>query len=53
MTAAVQTVWAELIAATLADCGVRTCVVSPGSRSTPLVFALAGDGRFELPTIID
>jgi 2-succinyl-5-enolpyruvyl-6-hydroxy-3-cyclohexene-1-carboxylate synthase len=53
MTAAVQTVWAELIAATLADCGVRTCVVSPGSRSTPLVFALAGDGRFALPTIID
>ena len=53
MSAAVQTVWAELIAATLADAGVRTCVVSPGSRSTPLVLALAADGRFELPTIID
>lgn len=53
MTAAVQTLWAELIAATLADAGVRLCVVSPGSRSTPLVLALAADGRFELPTIID
>ncbi|HUS32323.1 MAG TPA: 2-succinyl-5-enolpyruvyl-6-hydroxy-3-cyclohexene-1-carboxylic-acid synthase [Kofleriaceae bacterium] len=52
-TAAVQTLWAELIAATLADAGVTTCVVSPGSRSTPLVMALAADGRFELPTIID
>lgn len=53
MTAAVQTLWAELIASTLADAGVRLCVVSPGSRSTPLVLALAADGRFEMPTIID
>lgn len=53
MTAAVQTLWAELIASTLADAGVRTCVVSPGSRSTPLVFAVAADGRLELPTLID
>ena len=53
MTAAVQTLWAELIAATLADAGVRTCVISPGSRSTPLVAALAADGRCALPTIID
>ncbi len=52
-SAAVQTLWSELIAATLADCGVRTCVVSPGSRSTPLVLALAADGRWELPTLID
>ena len=53
MSAAVQTLWAELIAATLVDAGVTTCVVSPGSRSTPLVSALAADGRLELPTIID
>ena len=50
---AVQTVWAELIAATLADAGVTTCVISPGSRSTPLVAALAGEPRLELVTIID
>jgi 2-succinyl-5-enolpyruvyl-6-hydroxy-3-cyclohexene-1-carboxylate synthase len=53
MTAAVQTLWAELIVGTLADAGVATCVVSPGSRSTPLVTALAADGRLQLPTIID
>src|SRR3569623_1776708 len=53
MTGATQTLWAELIASTLADAGVRVCVVSPGSRSTPLVAALANDGRLALPTIID
>lgn len=53
MTAAVQTLWTELLVATLADAGVRTCVVSPGSRSTPLVTALAAEPRIELPTIID
>ncbi|MBV8762888.1 MAG: 2-succinyl-5-enolpyruvyl-6-hydroxy-3-cyclohexene-1-carboxylic-acid synthase [Deltaproteobacteria bacterium] len=53
MTGATQTLWAELIASTLADAGVRVCVVSPGSRSTPLVAALATDGRLALPTIID
>lgn len=51
--AVVQTLWAELVVATLVDAGVTTCVVSPGSRSTPLVAALASDGRLELPTIID
>jgi 2-succinyl-5-enolpyruvyl-6-hydroxy-3-cyclohexene-1-carboxylate synthase len=53
MPAAVQTLWAELVAATLADAGVRTCVISPGSRSTPLVAALTADGRLDLPSIID
>lgn len=53
MTAVVQTLWAELLAATLADAGVTTVVVSPGSRSTPLVAALAGEPRLELVTIID
>lgn len=49
---AVQTIWARLIATTLADAGVRLCVISPGSRSTPLVAALART-RLELVTIID
>ena len=53
MSAAVQTVWCELLAATLADTGIATCVISPGSRSTPLVAALAGEPRLELVTIID
>lgn len=53
MTAAVQTIWAELLVATLADAGVTICVVSPGSRSTPLVAALAREPRLEVVTIID
>ncbi len=51
--AVVQALWAELLVATLGDAGVTTCVVSPGSRSTPLVAALVADGRLALPTIID
>ncbi|MEJ7597624.1 MAG: 2-succinyl-5-enolpyruvyl-6-hydroxy-3-cyclohexene-1-carboxylic-acid synthase [Kofleriaceae bacterium] len=53
VTAAVQTIWANLVAATLADAGVTTCVISPGSRSTPLVVALARESRLTLVTIID
>ncbi len=53
MTAAVQTLWAELIASSLADAGIATCVISPGSRSTPLVAALASESRLELVPIID
>jgi 2-succinyl-5-enolpyruvyl-6-hydroxy-3-cyclohexene-1-carboxylate synthase len=53
VTAAVQTIWANLVAATLADAGITTCVISPGSRSTPLVLALANEPRLALVTIID
>ena len=53
MTAAVQTIWARVVATTLADAGVTTCVISPGSRSTPLVIALAREPRLELVTLID
>lgn len=53
MTAAIQTLWAELIATTLADAGAVRCVISPGSRSTPLVAAMAGEPRLELTTLID
>jgi 2-succinyl-5-enolpyruvyl-6-hydroxy-3-cyclohexene-1-carboxylate synthase len=53
MTAAVQTIWAELLAATLADAGVAVCVISPGSRSTPLVAAIAREPRLGRVTIID
>jgi 2-succinyl-5-enolpyruvyl-6-hydroxy-3-cyclohexene-1-carboxylate synthase len=50
---AIQTLWTEVLATALADAGVSVCVVSPGSRSTPLVTALARCKRFELPVIVD
>ena len=50
---AVQTIWAELIASTLADAGVALCVISPGSRSTPLVAALAREPRVARVTLVD
>jgi 2-succinyl-5-enolpyruvyl-6-hydroxy-3-cyclohexene-1-carboxylate synthase len=53
VSAAVQTVWAELVATSLADGGVTRCVISPGSRSTPLVAALIREPRLELITLID
>lgn len=52
-TAAIQTAWAELIASSLADAGVALCAISPGSRSTPLVAALAREPRIARVTIID
>lgn len=36
-----------------ARCGVRHALVAPGSRSTPLVLALAADGRIELAVRLD
>jgi 2-succinyl-5-enolpyruvyl-6-hydroxy-3-cyclohexene-1-carboxylate synthase len=43
---AVTTVWARAFMDELARMGVRHVCVAPGSRSTPLVMALANDGRF-------
>ncbi len=45
--------WARTLLDTLARCGVRQVVVAPGSRSTPLVLALAEDARFETAVQID
>lgn len=53
MSAAIQTVWAELLAATLVDAGLETCVISPGSRSTPIVAALANRSELRLVTLVD
>jgi 2-succinyl-5-enolpyruvyl-6-hydroxy-3-cyclohexene-1-carboxylate synthase len=47
------TVWARAFVDELARTGVREVVVAPGSRSTPLVLAFAGDGRFTIRIHLD
>ncbi|MEQ9399322.1 MAG: 2-succinyl-5-enolpyruvyl-6-hydroxy-3-cyclohexene-1-carboxylic-acid synthase [Longimicrobiales bacterium] len=53
MSAAATTRWARAFVDELARCGVEEVVVAPGSRSTPLVLALAADGRFRMRVHLD
>jgi len=48
-----HTAWARLFVSALAGAGVRHVVVSPGSRSTPLVLAAAAEARITCHTILD
>jgi 2-succinyl-5-enolpyruvyl-6-hydroxy-3-cyclohexene-1-carboxylate synthase len=48
-----QTEWARLVVVTLADAGVTDAVVSPGSRSTPYVLALAREPRMRVVSVVD
>src|SRR5687767_4710202 len=45
--------WGRVLMDELARSGVRHVVVSPGSRSAPLVLAAAADSRFRVITQID
>jgi len=45
--------WSELLIGALASAGIRDLVVSPGSRSTPLVLAAAKESRLTCRVIID
>lgn len=45
--------WAHAIADELARCGVRHAVISPGSRSAPLVLALSGHRDITDHSVID
>lgn len=53
MSGAATTRWARTFADELARAGVREVVLAPGSRSTPLVMAFAGDDRFRLRVHLD
>jgi 2-succinyl-5-enolpyruvyl-6-hydroxy-3-cyclohexene-1-carboxylate synthase len=46
-------VWARLFVSALADAGVRRAVVSPGSRSTPLVLAIVEEARLSTHVVVD
>ncbi|MEJ2546740.1 MAG: thiamine pyrophosphate-binding protein, partial [Gemmatimonadota bacterium] len=51
-----QAVWSELLIDALAASGIRRAVVSPGSRSTPLVLAIRraeAEGRLEAIVVAD
>ncbi|MBS0663544.1 MAG: 2-succinyl-5-enolpyruvyl-6-hydroxy-3-cyclohexene-1-carboxylic-acid synthase [Verrucomicrobia bacterium] len=48
-----NTLWGSVLAATLARCGLRQAVISPGSRSTPLTLALAANRAVESIPVLD
>lgn len=48
-----NTAWARAFVDELARCGVSEAVVAPGSRSTPLVLALARDERIRVRVHLD
>lgn len=48
-----NTLWASIIVETLFKLGLRTAVISPGSRSTPLTMAFAQHGQIETLAILD
>jgi 2-succinyl-5-enolpyruvyl-6-hydroxy-3-cyclohexene-1-carboxylate synthase len=47
------TEWCSLLFASFADAGITDVVISPGSRSTPLVAAIVRERRLRATTIID
>lgn len=49
----VNALWSGVLVETLARLGVTTAVISPGSRSTPLVFACAQHPQIEAIPVLD
>lgn len=49
----VNSLWGSVLVETLGRCGVRTAVVSPGSRSTPITMALARQKAIEAVPVLD
>ena len=48
-----NTLWCSVLVETLARLGLRQAVISPGSRSAPLTFALAGHAAIEAIPVLD
>ncbi|WOD38737.1 2-succinyl-5-enolpyruvyl-6-hydroxy-3-cyclohexene-1-carboxylic-acid synthase [Nodosilinea sp. E11] len=48
-----NTLWASVLATTLARLGLKTAVISPGSRSTPLTVALVMQPEIEAVPVLD
>lgn len=49
----INSLWSSVVAETLVRSGVRIVVLSPGSRSTPLVFAFARHPGLECVPVLD
>ena len=49
----VNSLWSSVLVETLVRTGVRQAVISPGSRSTPLVFALTRHPEIEAIPVLD
>ncbi|MBE9146029.1 2-succinyl-5-enolpyruvyl-6-hydroxy-3-cyclohexene-1-carboxylic-acid synthase [Planktothrix mougeotii] len=49
----INTVWASVFVETLAQLGLKTAIVCPGSRSTPLTIAFAQHSSIETIPILD
>jgi 2-succinyl-5-enolpyruvyl-6-hydroxy-3-cyclohexene-1-carboxylate synthase len=49
----VNSLWGSVIAESLVRSGVRTAVISPGSRSTPLAFAFARHREIQAIPVLD
>ncbi len=48
-----NTLWSSVLVETLVRCGLRQAVISPGSRSAPLTFALARHTGIEAIPVLD
>ena len=49
----VNTLWGSILVATLVKLGLKTAVICPGSRSTPLTVAFAHNDEVETIPILD